>query len=85
MIAQDENMRRKLMEKESEIRLLNDKIKLLDEENRRRFSDKDRKIKVLEDEIEALTNKVRSNVSTPRNNQNNQNFENFSPSPSNNQ
>ena len=67
------------MEKESQVRLINDRFMMLEEENKRRFGDKDKRIKMLEEEVQSLSNRVKSNLSTPRNNQNNQNFDSFSP------
>ncbi len=67
------------MEKESQVRLINDRFMMLEEENKRRFGDKDKRIKMLEEEVQSLSNRVKSNLSTPRNNQNNQNFDTFSP------
>jgi hypothetical protein len=40
-------MRRKLMEKESEARLSNDRISLLEEEYKRKLNEKDRRLKQL--------------------------------------
>lgn len=48
MMNQSEEMRRKVMEKESELRLLNEKFLMVEQENKRRIGQKQKKIRTLE-------------------------------------
>lgn len=55
-----QNLKRRVMQKQSEIRLGNDRIEVIEGENRKRVAEKEAKIRQLQADIDSLNARVKS-------------------------